>query len=85
MNNSTIAGKLSTVSLTAAVKVGEDDKVFGSVTSQNIAELLKEKGFEVDRRKILLDDPIKALGIYDVPIKLHTDVTATVKVWVVKA
>lgn len=77
--------KLEAVSLTAPVQVGEEDKVFGSVTSLTIAELLKEKGFEVDRRKILLADPIKALGIYDVPIKLHTDIVATIKVWVVKA
>lgn len=77
--------KLEAVSITAPVQVGEEDRVFGSVTSQNIADLLKEKGFEVDRRKIQLEDPIKSLGIYDVPIKLHTNVTATVKVWVVKA
>jgi large subunit ribosomal protein L9 len=77
--------KLEAVSVTAPVQVGEEDKVFGSVTSLVIAELLKEKGFEVERRRIQLDEPIKALGIYDVPIKLHTDVTATIKVWVVKS
>jgi large subunit ribosomal protein L9 len=78
------ADKLSQVSVTAAVQVGEEEKLFGSVTSQNIADLLKEIGHDIDRRKILLDEPIKALGVYDVPIKLHPEVTAQIKVWVVK-
>jgi large subunit ribosomal protein L9 len=76
--------KLDGVSVTATVPVGEEDRVFGSVTTQDIADLLAAKGFEVDRRKIQLNEPIKALGIYEVPIKLHTDVQAIVKVWVVK-
>ena len=79
-----LAIKLENISCTISVQVGEEDKMFGSVTSQNIAESLSSQGFEVDKRKILLDDPIKSLGIYSVPIKLHTEVEATVKVWVVK-
>ncbi len=79
-----LANKLSNISLNAAVQVGEEDKVFGSVTSQDIAELLNEKGYDIDKKDILLDEPIKALGIYPVPIKLHSDVTAEVKVWVIK-
>ena len=79
-----LAAKLENVSCTISVQVGEEDKMFGSVTSQNIAEALTSQGFEVDKRKILLEDPIKSLGIYSVPIKLHTEVEATVKVWVVK-
>ncbi len=71
-------------SLTVKVLVGQEDKIFGAVTSQVVAELLAEKGIEIDRRKIQLDEPIKALGVYDIPIKLHTDVDAKVKVWVVK-
>jgi large subunit ribosomal protein L9 len=78
------ADKLSQVSVTAAVQVGEEEKLFGSVTSQNIADLLKEIGHDIDRRKILLDEPIKALGVYDVPVKLHPEVTTHIKVWVVK-
>jgi large subunit ribosomal protein L9 len=78
------AKKLEGISCTIAVQVGEEDKMFGSVTSQNIAERLAEQGFEVDKRKIVLDDPIKALGIYSVPIKLHSEVEPVVKVWVVK-
>lgn len=79
-----LADKLKDVSLTATVAVGEEDKVFGAVTSQNIAELLNAKGFDIDRRKIQLSEPLKALGVYEVPIKLHTDVEAMIKVWVVK-
>lgn len=75
---------LEEVSLTSVVKVGEDDRMFGSVTQQNIGELLKEKGHDIDRRKIILDEPIKALGIYTVPIQLHGKVQANVKLWVVK-
>ena len=80
----TLATKLENVSCTISVQVGEEDKMFGSVTSQNIADVLATQGFEVDKRKILLEEPIKSLGIYSVPIKLHADVEATVKVWVVK-
>lgn len=79
-----LAVKLENVSCTISVQVGEEDKMFGSVTSQNIAEALAGQGFEVDKRKILLEEPIKSLGIYSVPIKLHAEVEATVKVWVVK-
>ncbi|NOY77356.1 MAG: 50S ribosomal protein L9 [Calditrichaeota bacterium] len=78
------AAKLNNVSVTISVSVGEEDKLFGSVTSQDIADALKEKGFKIDKRKIVLDEPIKVLGIYSVPVKLHTEVEAKVKVWVVK-
>ncbi|HEX9934428.1 MAG TPA: 50S ribosomal protein L9 [bacterium] len=78
------AKQMESVSVTATVPVGEEDKVFGSVTSQQIADLLKEKGFEIDKKKVLLDDPIKALGVYDVPIKLHAEVEGKIRLWVVK-
>ena len=80
----TLAKELEKVSCTAAVPVGEEDKMFGSVTSQTIAELLKEKGYDIDRRKILLEEPIKALGVYTVPIHLHSEIEVKIKVWVVK-
>jgi len=79
-----IADKLKKVSITVPVVVGEEDKVFGAVTTQNIADLLQAEGFTIDRRKIQLTEPIKALGVYEVPIKLHSDVEAIIKVWVVK-
>jgi len=79
-----IADQLAKVSLTAKVKVGEEDKLFGSVTTQDIADLFKEKGFDFDKRKIELTDPIKELGVYQVNVKLHSDVNVKVKLWVIK-
>lgn len=79
-----LAKKLKSVSITATVAVGEEDRVFGSITAQTISNLLKEKGFDVDKKKILLEEPIKALGVYTIPLKLHHDVQGKVKVWVVK-
>ncbi len=76
--------ELSNISLTATVSVGEEDRVFGAVTAQTIAELLKAKGYDIDRRKIVLDEPIKALGVYSVKVKLHPEVETKVKLWVVK-
>jgi large subunit ribosomal protein L9 len=66
------------------VQVGEEDKIFGTVTSQMIADSLKEKGYEIDKRKIEIEEPIKTLGIYSVSVKLHPSVNAKVKVWVVR-
>jgi len=80
-----LAEKLKRLSITIPVKVGEEDKVFGSVTSQEIAQQLQEKGYEIDKKQILLETPIKALGIYDIPIKLHPDISTSVKLWVIKA
>ena len=79
-----LAKKMKSVSITATVAVGEEDRVFGSVTAQTIAGLLKDKGYEIDKKKILLEEPIKALGVYTVSLKLHQDVEGKVKVWVVK-
>ena len=76
--------KLERLSLTAEVQTGEEDKVFGSVTSANIASLLQHQGFEIDRRKIMLEEPLKALGVYTIDIKLASDVVAHVKLWIVK-
>ena len=79
-----LASDLEKISVTIPVKVGEEDKIFGSVTNQMIADAIKEKGFEIDRRKIEIDEQIKSLGIYSVKVKLHHDVVATVKTWVVR-
>jgi large subunit ribosomal protein L9 len=79
-----LAKKVSAVPLTMIAQVGKDDKLFGSVTAKDIAEGLAEKGFTVDRRKIQLGQPIKELGTFAVPIKLHHEVTASVSVTVVK-
>ena len=79
-----LAADLNKVSCTAEVQAGEDDRVFGAVTSGDIAELLTAQGFNIDKRKIVLDEPLKALGVYTIPIRLYSDVEAKVKVWVVK-
>lgn len=79
-----MAAEIEKLSLTIPVQVGEDDKLFGSVTSQMIADSLKEKGYDIDKKKILLEEPIKVLGIYTVDVKLHPEVTTKVKVWVVR-
>ncbi len=76
--------ELEKVSVTIPVQVGEEDKIFGSVTTQMIADALKEKGFDIDKRKIEIDEQIKTLGIYSVSVKLHSNVNAKIKVWVVR-
>ena len=79
-----IATRLSALELTFTRRVGETEQLYGSVTSGDIADALKTKGFDVDKRKILLPDALKALGEVTVPVKLHRDVTAQLKVTVAK-
>ncbi len=79
-----LSAELEKVSVTIPVQVGEEDKIFGSVTTQMIADALKEKGYDIDRRKIEIEESIKSLGIYGINIKLHPKVSAKIKVWVVR-
>ncbi|MEP7087892.1 MAG: 50S ribosomal protein L9 [Gemmatimonadota bacterium] len=80
-----LANKLEAVSLTFSARVGEEDKLFGSVTSADIAQQLHAQGFtEIEKRQVDLHEPIKALGVYKVPIRLHADVKPEVRVWVIK-
>ena len=78
-----VAARLTALELTITRKTGENDQLYGSVTNADIAEMLAQKGFEIDRRKILLPDPIKALGHHTVGVHLHQDVRAEVRVSVV--
>jgi len=78
-----IAGEIGKVSCSVKKKVGEQGKLFGSVTAQNIHDLLREKGVEIDKRKIQLDEPIKTLGDFKIPVKLHPQVTAEISLSVV--
>ncbi len=78
-----LAERLSASALTLSAKAGEEEKLFGSITSMDIAEALKKEGFDIDKKRILLDEPIKRLGTYSVGIKVHHDVTAQVQVKVV--
>ncbi len=83
-NAKALAEKLEGLEISIPAKSGEEDRLFGSVTSQNISDALGEKGFEISRRDIALDGTIKALGTYSVALKLHTDVTQQITVNVVK-
>jgi len=81
-----LAAKLEQVSLTFSARVGEEGKLFGSVTTADIAQQLEAQGFAmIEKRMIDLHEPIRALGIYKIPIKLHADVKPEIKVWVIKA
>ena len=78
------AETLEQVSLTFSARVGEEGKLFGSVTAADIAQQLEAQGFHVEKRQIDLHEPIKALGVYRVPVRLHADVKPEVRVWVIK-
>lgn len=78
------AAKLGNLAMTIAVQVGEEDKMYGSVTSLDIVRKLKEQGHDVDRREVMLDEPIKALGDYTIDLRLHREVATPVRVQVVK-
>ena len=82
--SSQIKKRLSELSLTIGAKTCDDEKLYGSINAFDISEALKEEGFSIDKSNIELVEPIKSLGIYEVPVKLHPQVTATVKLWVVK-
>ncbi len=79
-----LAVRLEAVSLSFTMKAGEGDKLFGSVTAADIADRLGSEGFTVDKRAVELPEPIKALGAYKVPVRLHADVKPEIRVWVVK-
>ena len=81
---SSLAKRLEEVQLTFSARVGEEGKLFGSVTGADIAEQLAAQGFQIERRLIDLHEPIKALGVYRVPIRLHADVKPEIRVWVIK-
>lgn len=77
------AAQLSELQITISMPVGEEGRLFGSVTAPMIAQELELRGFRVDKRNITIDEPIKTLGIFDVKVKLMTDVVAPLKVWVI--
>ena len=79
-----VAARIEAIDVVITRRVGETDQLYGSVTSADIAEFLKGKGFEIDRRKLILPEAIKTVGTHPVPLKLHRDVTVTIKVQVAK-
>ncbi len=80
-----LAGKINNASVTIAQKVGEGDRLFGSVTAMDIVDALAKEGVHIDKKKIHIENPIKELGAFTVPIRLHPEITAELKVKVVKA
>lgn len=79
-----LADRIANISLTIPVKVGEEEKLYGSVTRKDLAELIKKEGVQIDRRHIMLEDPIRSLGVYSIKIDLHPEVKGNLKLWVVK-
>ena len=79
-----LADKLANLSLTIFCQVGEQDKLFGAVTSRDIADQLRREGYEIDRRQIVLEDPLKQLGVFTVPVKLGEGIEVALKVWLVR-
>ena len=84
-SNEAILKKLSKTEITIEAQVGDEDKMFGSVTALDIHKSLEEKGVTVDRNTILLDEPIKALGIYHVPVRIAPELTGDIKIYVIKS
>jgi large subunit ribosomal protein L9 len=82
---SQLAERLEQVSLTFSARVGDEGKLFGSVTASDIVHQLEGQGFTVEKRQVDLHEPIRSLGVYRVPIRLHADVKPEIKVWVIKA
>jgi large subunit ribosomal protein L9 len=83
-NAQALAAEMGEVTLTFALKAGENDRLFGSVTNADIAEKLADQGYDVDRRKIVLDEPIRTLGMYTVHVRLGSELTANLKILVEK-
>jgi len=79
-----LKSKIEALSLTIAVLTQENDKLYANITAQELQKALSDEGYEIDKKVILLEEPIKALGIYQVPLKLHPEVSGEVKVWIVK-
>jgi large subunit ribosomal protein L9 len=79
-----LATKLEQVSLTFSARVGEEGKLFGSVTAGDISQQLETQGYHIEKRQIDLHEPIKSLGVYRVPVRLHADVKPEIRVWVIK-
>ena len=79
-----LAEKLQNASFTLSCEANADDKLYGSVDSLEVSKLLTSEGYSIDKKNILLDEPIKSLGVYEIPLKLHPEVVSKIKVWVVK-
>ena len=79
-----LANRISNISLTISVEAGDEDKLFGSVTADAVSDDLKGEGIEIDKRDIIIEEPIKKLGVYQVTVKVHPEVKASLRLWIVK-
>lgn len=79
-----LAEKIAALSITISAKAGEEEKLFGAVTSDMVSKALEPEGISIDKKDIIIDDPIKKLGVYQIGVKLHPEVKATLRVWIVK-
>lgn len=79
-----LANRLANISLTISMEAGEEEKLFGSVTSDMISDRLKEEGIEIDKKDIIIEEPIKKLGVFQVSAKIHPEVKASLRIWIVK-
>ena len=79
-----LAERLAALSITISAAAGEEEKLYGSVTNETISSALKSEGFDIDKKDIILDSPIKKLGVYQVAVKVHPEVKADLRIWVVK-
>ena len=82
-NAEVVAGQLADLQISIAMQVGEEGRLFGSVTSQMVADELELRGFNIDKRDVMIDEPIKTLGVFELKVKLHPEITAPLKVWVI--
>ncbi len=80
-----LAAKLNDVGVTFRREAGENEKLFGSVTNRDVVEALAEEGFEVDRRWLQMDEPLRSIGLFNIDVRLHPEVSATIKVFVIRA
>jgi len=81
---SAVANRLANLSLTIGVQAGDEEKLFGSVTADTVADSLRDEGITIDKKDIIIEEPIKKLGVYQVTVKVHPEVKASLRLWIVK-
>jgi len=79
-----LANRIANLSLTIGVQAGDEEKLFGSVTADTVSDALKDEGIEIDKKEIIIEEPIKKLGVYQVTVKVHPEVKASLRLWIVK-
>ena len=79
-----LANKISNLSITLSAEAGDEDKLFGSITSDTVSDALKEEGIAIDKKDVIIEEPIKSLGVYQITVKVHPEVKANLRLWIVK-